>query len=157
CNVLILLASFLVIACSKDFLEKTPPGTLNKNTLATEEGVNGLLIGAYHVLNNGGIPGGGWASGKWIFGGVASDDAHTGTQASALQPIPLYEAYIHNPTTTSTNSRWIVLYTGVQRANDVLRLLSEIPESKISSDKAEQIKAEAIFLRGLYHLEAALM
>lgn len=144
-------------ACKQDFLEKDPLGSLNENTLTTKSGVNGLLIGAYSVLDNGGTTGGGWTSGKWIFGGVASDDAHTGTEAAALQPVPLYENYTHNATTSSVNLRWTVLYAGVQRSNDVLRVLNKTPETELPLDQATQVQAEARFLRGYYHLEAMLM
>jgi hypothetical protein len=153
----LLISLISISACTKDYLEKKPLGTLNESTLATKAGVNGLLIGAYSLLDNDGTAGGGWPSGKWIFGGVASDDAHTGTTASALQPVPLYENYTDNATTTSVNSKWMVLYSGVQRANDVLRLLPKVSITDLPADQAEQIKAEAIFLRGYYHLEAALM
>ncbi len=152
-----LVSVMSIIACKQEFLEKIPQGSLNESTLTTKAGVNGLLIGAYSLLDNGGTGGGGWPSGKWIFGGVASDDAHTGTEAAALQPVPLYENYTQNATTASVNSRWMVLYAGVQRSNDVLRILAKTSESALPTDQAVQIKAEAMFLRGLYHLEAALM
>lgn len=149
---------FLLNACSKDYLEKGPKGSLFSENLANEGGVNGLLIGTYALLNNGGTGGSGWESGKWIFGGVTSDDAHTGTEAGALQPVPQYESYAYNAATPGLNARWRVLYAGVQRANDVLRILQIAHENNtISPESAVQVEAEARFLRGVYHLEAALM
>lgn len=59
----------------EEFLDVNPKGTLSSSNLASEAGVNGVLIGAYSLLNNGGTAGGSWPSGKWIFGGVTSDDA----------------------------------------------------------------------------------
>lgn len=161
-RVILILGSYTILllsinACKKGYLERSPIGSLNENTLATKAGVNGLLIGAYHILNNGGTPGQGWQSGKWIFGGVASDDAHTGTEAAALQPVPLYENYTSDATTSCINLRWMVLYAGIQRANDVLRLLPKVSETELSADQSRQIEAEARFLRGYYHLESALM
>lgn len=153
-----MLFSVAINACNDDYLELNPLGSLSEATLSTKAGVDRLLIGAYSLLDNAGTPGGGWPSGKWIFGGVASDDAHTGTQASVLQPVPLYENYTHNATTSSTNRKWQVLYAGVQRANDVLRLLPEVVAANaISVEEARQIESEAKFLRALYHLEAALI
>ena len=144
--------------CQEEFLDVDPKGTLSSSNLASEAGVNGVLIGAYSLLNNGGTSGGSWPSGKWIFGGVTSDDAHTGTEAGALQPVPQYESYTHTAATPGFNDRWRVLYASVQRSNDVLRLLSQVVENGgISEANALQIEAEARFLRGLYHLEAALM
>ena len=43
--------SFLFSTCSDDFLEVRPSGTLNKYTLANEEGIEALLIGAYSMLD----------------------------------------------------------------------------------------------------------
>ncbi|HTF29828.1 MAG TPA: RagB/SusD family nutrient uptake outer membrane protein [Flavitalea sp.] len=144
-------------ACKKTFLEKNPLGSLNQDLIANKAGVNGLLVGAYSLLDNGGTSGGGYTSGKWIFGGVASDDAHTGTEAAVLQPVPLYENYTDNATTEPVNSKWKVLYAGVQRANEVLRILPKVPETALPADEAIQIKAEAVFLRAVYHFEAAIM
>ncbi len=152
-----LISLISISACKKTFLEKKPLGSLNESLITNKAGVNGLLIGAYSLLDNGGTGGGGWPSGKWIFGGVASDDAHTGTEAAVLQPVPLYENYTHNATTESVNSKWKVLYAGVQRANEVLRLLPNVPETSLPANQADQIKAEAVFLRAVYHFEAAIM
>lgn len=148
----------VTLSCGDAFLERAPKGALFSENLATEQGVNGLLIGTYSLLNNGGTNGSGWQSGKWIFGGVTSDDAHTGTEAGALQPVPQYESYSYNSATPGLNSRWRVLYAGVQRANDVLRVLEvALADQAISEGAAAQVRAEARFLRGVYHLEAMLM
>ncbi len=154
----VLTALMSSTSCSDDFLDRDPKGALFSGSLANEAGVNGLLIGTYSLLNHGGTDGSGWHSGLWIFGGVTSDDAHTGTEAGALQPVPEFEAYIHTSATRGLNDRWKVLYAGVQRANDVLRLLPTVIENKsVSEAAAKQIEAEARFLRGVYHLNAALM
>ena len=50
-----------------------------------------------------------------------------------------------------------MLYAGVQRSNDVLRVLAQVPAGSLSDEEAKQIKAEAIFLRAVYHFEAAKM
>ena len=64
-RVLIPLALVIVAiaACSKSFLEKPPLGTLNPEIVATEAGVQGLLIGAYSLVDGEGAPGDGFASG----------------------------------------------------------------------------------------------
>lgn len=146
-----------VVSCQKDFLERGAIGSTSETTLATKAGADALLIGAYSLLDNGGTAGGGWPSGKWIFGGVASDDAHTGTEAGALQPVPAFENYTLDASLYPLNDKWKFFYSAIQRANDVLRLLPQIPETSLSADQSMQIKAEAIFLRAVYHFEAALM
>ena len=57
---LITLACLYVIgllsSCSKSFLEKQPQGSTSDITLANSAGVNGLLIGAYSLLDGWGGP-----------------------------------------------------------------------------------------------------
>ncbi|WP_236971716.1 RagB/SusD family nutrient uptake outer membrane protein [Membranihabitans marinus] len=156
--VLLSFLSILVSGCKDSFLERAPKGAVFSGSLATESGIQGLLIGAYSMLDEAGSGGNGWHMGRWIFGGVASDDAHVGTEAGALQPIPEYENYTCTPATRGLNDRWRVYYAAVQRANDVLRLL-EIAEADgtVSETFVEQTRAEAIFLRGLYHLYIKMM
>ena len=69
-----LVIIIVVAACSKKFLDKPPLGTLNPQIVATEAGVQGLLIGAYSLVDGEGAPGDGFASGasNWLLGGVAS-------------------------------------------------------------------------------------
>ena len=148
----IILSVISISACTKDYLEKGPLGSTGETTLSTKPGVDGLLISAYSLMDKGG-----WPTGMWIFGGVASDDAHTGTEAGALQPIPSFENYSSDATLFPLNNKWRVLYAGVQRANDVLRVLAKLPANAITADQATQVKAEARFLRAVYHFTAAMM
>lgn len=150
-GILLLVFTITITSCNK-YLDRPPIGSLGESNLATKAGVEGLLIGAYEDLDKGG-----WPTGMWIFGGVASDDAHTGTEAGALQPVPSFENYTVTPTAYNLNSKWVRLYDGVQRANEVLRELAKVPSGELSSNEATQIKAEAIFLRGLYLLQAAMI
>lgn len=150
---------FLGIACNKSFLEKVDQGSLNETVIASKDGVNGLLIGAYSLLDMVGDRRGGGeyaAISNWIFGGIASDDAHKG-QAFGRNPAQeQVENYTVNPSTnTALLPRWNTAYAGIQRANDVLRILAKVPENQLTTDEALQIKAEAIFLRGVYHMELA--
>ncbi|CAL1519057.1 RagB/SusD family nutrient uptake outer membrane protein [Chitinophaga sp. MM2321] len=152
-----MMAMVFLHACKKSYLEREAIGSTSESILATKAGAEAVLIGAYSLLNNGGTVGGGWPSGKWIFGGVASDDAHTGTEAGALQPVPAFENYTEDATLYPLNDKWRFFYSAIQRSNDVLRLLPKIPKDAITDDQALQIKAEAVFLRAVYHFEAALM
>lgn len=146
------LFSVVSESCEKSYLEKGPLGSTNISTLSTKAGVDGLLIGAYAQLEKGG-----WPTGMWIFGGVASDDAHTGTEAGALQPIPAFESYTSDASLYPLDNKWKSLYNGVQRSNDILRVLAKVSANKISANESTQIKAEARFLRALYHFNAAML
>lgn len=152
-----LLSAILPIgSCTKNFMEIEPLGLLSETTLANNAGVNGLLIGAYSLLD--GHPGGNdmaQSMSNWQYGGVASDDAHKGSEYGDQTDLEFIENYSALPVNSYFNSKWRSLYNGVQRANDVLRALKLVSDGSISESESVQIKAEAIFLRGLYHFEAA--
>ncbi len=151
--VLVIMISTLY-ACKKNFLSQTPIGVISPATLANQAGVDGLLIGAYSLLdgvggNNGGIDA---AASNWLFGGVAAGDAYKGSQpsdggADAL-PVGNYTYIAANP---YINARYDILFAGVSRSNDVLRT---IPTAKdMSAANVTEETAEARFLRGFYYLE----
>jgi hypothetical protein len=135
---------------------------LSENTLANKAGVNGLLIGAYSLLDGVGGPDvdqGPWetAISNWVYGGVAADDAHKGSEYGDQVGIEKIESYSATPIEPYFNDKWAAVYTGIQRANDVLRVLAQVTDGSISDDEALQIRAEARFLRAVFHLEAAKM
>ena len=152
---LILLITFAVVACKKSFLDKPPLGTLNPEIVATESGVNGLLIGAYSLVDGEGASGDGFASGasNWTYGGVASDDAYKGSDPSDVADVAPFEQFVTlTPTNGAIPQKWSVCYAGVQRANDVMRIMAITPG--ISDSAHSVITAQARFLRAFYHFEA---
>jgi len=149
------LGIVVIEACKEDFLEIPPIGLLSETTLASKAGVNGLLIGAYSLLD--GHPGGNampQSMSNWHFGGVASEDAHKGSEYGDQTDLEFIENYSALPVNSYFNSKWISLYNGAQRANDVLRTLALVKDGSISETESVQIKAEATFLRALFHFEA---
>ena len=64
----VLLACCLFIAgiqaCKQEFLDRKPMGALNETVLANKTGVEGLLIGTYHML--GGSQNWGSAPSNWV-------------------------------------------------------------------------------------------
>lgn len=146
----------LVYACKKSFLDKQPQGAFNLSVLANRPGIDGLLIGAYHMVSGeGGVAGNNWggAPSNWVLGGVVADDAYKGStpsdQGSEINPLA---TWAYNTNNTYLNDKWRVTYDGVQRANDVLRVLPLATD--ISAGDKTIIAAEAQFLRGHFHFEA---
>ena len=121
----VLLAISTLYACKKNFLTQPPLGVIAPSTIANKSGVDGLLIGAYSLLEGGGANGAGAinaAGSNWLFGGVAAGDAYKGSQpsdggADAL-PVGNYTYIAANPYITQ---RYLLLFAGVGRANTVLR------------------------------------
>jgi hypothetical protein len=149
----IIISVGVVTACKK-FLNKPPLGTLSPEIMATEKGVQGLLIGAYSLVDGEGAAGDGFASGasNWIFGGVASDDAYKGSDPTDVAEAAPMEQWVSlNSTNSTLPQKWSVCYAGIQRSNDVLRTLKIA--TGISAAKVTAITAQARFLRAFYHFE----
>lgn len=154
-------AMLLTLSCKKSFLERTPKGALDENTLANKKGVEALLIGAYAVLDGfidgGGIFLGGWTSAgsNWVYGGVAGGDAHKGTDGGDQPDINPIERFEATPTNGYFDAKWSVCYEGVARTNSVLRVMAKATD--ISAADQTRITGEARFLRGHYHFELKKM
>ena len=155
----VLFTCFSNISCQESFLEQGAVGSLNNATLANKQGINGLLIGAYSLLDGIGAGGVEWANAvsNWVFGGVASDEAHKGAEYGDQGSIELIENYTITAENNYMNSKWSALYAGIQRANDVLRMMKQLPAGALTESESQQMTAEARFLRGVYHFEAVKM
>ena len=157
------LAMFVTIyACKKSFLERAPIGQISEVTLNNKEGVNGLLIGAYSLLDGVGIDN--WFintanSSVWNAwaGSSAADDSHKGGGYGSQGERSELENKKYTAQNPVLHDRWRYYYGGIQRANEALRGLNKLPAGELTTDEALQIRAEAIFLRAVYHLQAAQM
>lgn len=143
----------LMSSCSETFLEKTPLGVANQQLLANKNGVNAVLIAAYSLLDGVGSGYNTTSSvSNWIFGSVASDDAYKGSDVGDQAQITTLERYSFQADLGLYNDKWVTLYDGVSRANDVLKLLPMVTDMT-EAEKA-QVAGEARFLRAWYHFEA---
>src|SRR6266566_2607284 len=156
----LILVGGVTYSC-KDFLDVGPQGTLDEPTLTTQSGVEGFLIAAYRALDWNNAVGGAWggAASDWVWGSVASDDAHKGSDANDQAPIADIELYNWGTGLAEgyLDDKWRTVWEGVVRSNATLRLLSKVQQvnpGEISSSDANGIKGEALFLRAHYHFEA---
>lgn len=155
-KLIIILFIFGVItffACKKNFLDRPPQGVLAPETLANLTGVQTLLVGAYHSLL--GEVNWGSAPSNWVFGSVDGGDSYKGSVASDQGDITNLANWSYLTTNPYLDQKWLAIYHGIQRANDVLRtmaLAKDIPASDQTT-----IAGEARFLRGYWHLEAKKM
>ncbi len=149
-----IVVTFLVITACEKFLDKPPLGTLSPEVMATEKGVQGLLIGAYSMVDGEGAAGDGFASGasNWILGGVTSDDAYKGSDPTDVAEAAPMEQWVSlTPTNSAILQKWIACYAGIQRSNDVLVTMALATD--ITALKVTQITAQVRFLRAFYHFE----
>ena len=144
---------FFLPSCSEEFLDTQPKGTAGGEVMATPEGVEALLIGAYDYVNGGDWRGGGITN--WVWGSVASDDCHKGESQSHPVPLVNIEKYNVLPTNQDVETKWRSWYDAVARTNDVLSFLDKTQKTanKIAESRATEIEAESKFLRALYHFE----
>ena len=142
-------------ACSDQFLTRPPQGQYSPASLANSKGIEGILIGAYGMLDGQGIDGQNpWENEvqNWVFGGLTSDDAYKGTDSGDQPEQSFLERYDFQATNGHIRNKWRGLYEGVARTNNVLDNLADVKD--ITDTRRKQIEAEAKFLRGYYHFEA---
>lgn len=155
----ILLILLLSVNCREDFLDTKPTGVASEHTLATEEGIQTLLTGAYHGLLGSGHQSGGWfgqwawaaSPSNWIFGSVRSDDATRGSDAGDESMLPTIEYLTFDARNDFIYAKWAAHYDAIARCNEVLKVLPAVKD--LSEKKASTIKAEALFLRAWFHFE----
>ncbi len=105
-----LIAGFVILSsCKESFLEITPNGSLDESVLATYTGVDGLLIGAYSMVD--GVAegfGDGWqgATSGWVYGSIRGIEATKGTDAGDQPDINPIQSFSETATNPYLNSKW---------------------------------------------------
>lgn len=156
-SVFAVIAGLLLMnSCSDEFLEITPNGSLDQSVLATYEGVDALVIGAYSLLD--GITGGfGWqsATSGWVYGSIRGMESNKGTDSGDQPDINPLQTYSETATNPYLNSKWRALYEGISRCNSTIQTAALAVEAgTISADENTSFINQARALRGWYHLEA---
>src|ERR1700730_11267607 len=150
------LAAIIIYACNSK-LNLQPQGSLLSSNVTNNSGVQGLLIGAYALLSGENVPGqnlgNGSAASNYVYGSECADDSYKGcTPSDQPDCIPLITWSLAQAGTSSyLDEKWGVLFTGIQRSNDVIRTLRQ--STGISPADTVEYEAEARFLRGYYHFE----
>jgi starch-binding outer membrane protein, SusD/RagB family len=153
---MVLFGMIFYASCSNR-LNLQPQGSLIAANVTNNSGVQGLLIGAYALLSGENVPGANLGNGSgasnYVYGNEAADDAYKGsTPSDQPDAIPIMTWSLAQAGTSAyLDEKWVVLYTGIQRANDVLRTVRLSPS--ISPADTTEYVAEARFLRGYYHFE----
>jgi hypothetical protein len=154
--------SGLLSDCSEDFLDVRPAGGYSQYTLATEKGINALLVGAYSMLD-GVSYSFGWetASSNWLYGSIRGLEANKGADAgdsnydiNAIQTFSEQASYF-SYAYTNLNEKWIEVYEAVSRCNNVIRVVNQaLADGNITQAQADLFMQQARALRGWYHFEA---
>lgn len=155
--VYLLLMVFLgcLYSCSSEFLDEVSYGEVNPSEMTKPENVERVIIGAYSILNgqmdNASNAMNSPAS-NWSFGDVLSDDAYKGGGGTGDQAqVHRMELYQTDPTVIDVERKWAVLYEGIKRTNDAMRLLDA--SEGFEPGLKLQRRSELHFLRGHYYFE----
>ncbi len=149
----------LTYSCKK-LLNKPPVGSLGASVLANKAGVDGLLIGAYSMLDGFTTQSGtGWESSidNWSYGGIASDDAYKGSNTTDQPTASPIENHSVDASNEYLQEKWAFELNAVQRCNDAIREIPLVKDGSVSTAYGIQVTAEAKFLRGVYNMELAKM
>ena len=154
---IVVLGIAFVVSCSKSFLDNKPIGVLDQNILSDLNGVQGLLVGAYSLLdgNGGGVNQWSASGDNWVYGSVVGGDANKGSNAGDqgdIEPLQKYNALANNG---YPEGKWKLLYNAINRCNVTLQTLAKA--TSVSDADRKTITAETKFLRAHYHFEAKRM
>ncbi len=146
----------LPFSCKEDFLEVTPKGSLDATILATKDGVDNLLIGAYAMIDGVSSNGFGWeaASSNWVFGSIRGLEANKGSDSGDQPDINPIQTYTETATNPYMDVKWGSVYEGVSRVNEMLKVLAVAEENgAVTAEEADSFRRQARTLRGYFHLE----
>ncbi len=146
----------LLHSCSEEFLEITPNGSLNSSVLATYDGVDALLVGAYALLD-GTSASHGWeaASSGWVFGSIRGLEANKGTDSGDQPAINPLQTYTETATNNYLNVKWLSCYEGISRCNSTIMTAAVALEAgAITQGEHDSFVQQSRALRGVYHFWA---
>ncbi|MDF1576500.1 MAG: RagB/SusD family nutrient uptake outer membrane protein [Bacteroidales bacterium] len=148
----------LMPACSEDFLNVDPAGELGPPVLATYEGVDALLTGAYSMLD-GVSEDFGWesATSGWVFSSIRGMESNKGTDAGDASSFNNIVTFSETAAWSwgYLDLKWQAVYESIARCNAALSTAHLALESgSISGDQYQWLSSQARALRGFYHFEA---
>lgn len=149
-----------ITACQDNFIEVTPNGNLDAQVMATKDGVDGMLIGAYSMLDGVSSNVAGWeaASSYWVFGSIRGMEANKGTDSGDQPDINPLQNYSETATNPYLNAKWRSAFDAVARCNSVIQVANTaLEKGTITDAEYDSFIRQARTLRGWYHFEAYRM
>lgn len=153
----VITAFGVLYACKDNFLDITPQGSLDENVLANAEGIDGLLIGAYAMLDGTSNQGFGWqaASSNWVFASIRGMVGNKGTDSGDQPDINPIQTFSESATNPYINIKWRSEYEAISRCNNVILVTQKaLAAGTISQAEADKFIEQARVLRGWFHYEA---
>ena len=142
-HILAFLLVTVTIGCG-DFLEESLQGNYSNDTFYKTGDHAELALSAVYATASFSNP----SNNIWVFGDVASDDATKGGNPGDQISIQFIEEFNYLPSNGYLNDIWIQYYEGITRANYLLYHISDI---SMDTDRKEEVKGEALFMRSYYY------
>ena len=155
--ILIFVGVLIAGSCKQNFLDVKPAGSLDQNIVASPDGCEAMIIGAYSVLDGQGPLGGNWgsASSNWVYGSIRGMESNKGTYSGDQPDINPIQTYTEDATNAYLNDKWRVVYDAVSRCNKAILVVNQALENgAITQDQATLWIEQARALRGWYHFDA---
>lgn len=151
----IALAGLVLSACSDDFLENKPQGSLSDGNMNDPSAVDLLVNGAYATFgcryadsNDPHL----FPVTNWSYGEVRADNAYKGGGGETdLWEIHDMETSRIQPNNGFLDGKWFNVYCGISRCNSAIRALRKVDESQ-NKNKASRI-AEVRVIRDHWYFE----
>ena len=143
-------ACLTMAACSQDFLDVKPQGSLNDAVLTSSDGITYLVASAYAALQGPAPTFGAMNTpvNHWLQGELHADNALLGGPNANFEKV---EQYVLDGSVSLMNQWWQALYQSVKRTNMALQVLNTCTPEEVPD--VEVLKAEMRALRAHYYFE----
>lgn len=142
----LVLFTFMLSACSKDFIDKSDPNASSvDDAIQSETDVANHVSGIYEALRDNDI----LSENSGLYTDERSDDGgRDDNQSNAGEPFQFNDFSIL-PSNSYLKRHWLGLYQSITRANFVIERMEGIPFT--NEDQKAQLRAQAKFLRALFY------
>lgn len=148
--------TFILGACSKEFLETDSPQVALSEYFTTEKDVNYALNACYSILS--------WEDGTsnlqlWV-SDILGHDAYKGGEGAGdqqwMEPLLQFD-YSAAGYTAELQTVYKNFYVAINRCNQFIDKVQTLSDEIISADRKKEVIAEAKFMRGVYYFELVKM
>ena len=142
----IFITAFVLAACSKNILEKTPEANFTpENFYKNSDDAKAAVSAVYDLLNTSEM----YNQVMWIIQDQSTDDAEWGNgRSTANQAKNDLDKYTFTPATSTFISLWSTAYRAINRANAAIKRMPAVPMDETLKTR---LVAEAKFLRAFYY------
>jgi hypothetical protein len=146
-------------SCKSDFLTVAPTSTLTAVDMQSVAGLDGLLVGAYSMIDgvSSNTSPDGWesTSSNWVYGSIRAMEANKGTDGGDQPDINPIQTFSENATNPYLNYKWREVYEAIYRCNSLINFANKsLAAGTITADQNDAYVKQAKVLRGWYHFEA---